>query len=204
MELYYALRPAIPRWLAYRIESYDGNSQDRGDLDLATDILAADCFDDIRAVVKQAMPDADQLKYRWDAVDEHLESCLILCAPHIVEIRPIIPPTMTHFPFAGANQRIYMSATLGEDGDIERSFGVGKFNLTFDPPVQLGKASRDTLGHQDVDFESRVIQQSGEFGVGELLAAGTVVIPPYRVIQKPIVGDGRLLNMDHDKPFSRR
>jgi hypothetical protein len=72
------------------------------------------------------MPDADELKYRWDSVGEHLESCLILCAPHIIEIRPVIPPTMTHLPFAGANQRIYMSATLGEDGDIERSFGVGK------------------------------------------------------------------------------
>lgn len=126
MQLYYALRPAIPRWLAHRIESYDGNPHDRGDLDLATNILAADCFDDVRAVVKQAMPDADELKYRWDAVGEHLESCLVLCAPHIIEIRPVIPPTMTHLPFAGASQRIYMSATLGEDGDIERSFGVGK------------------------------------------------------------------------------
>ncbi len=126
MRLYYALRPAVPRSLAYSIESYDGNPHERGDLDLATMILAADCCDDVRAVVKDAMPDADDLKYPWQALGQHLESCLVLCAPHIIEIRPIIPPTLTHLPFAGANQRIYMSATLGEDGGIERSFGVGK------------------------------------------------------------------------------
>jgi hypothetical protein len=126
LRLYYAFRPAVPRWLAHAIESYDGNPHDRGALDLATMILAADCCDDVRAVVKEAMPDADELKYPWENVAQHLESSLILCTPHIIEIRPVIPPTMTHLPFAGANQRIYMSATLGEDGGIERSFGVGK------------------------------------------------------------------------------
>jgi hypothetical protein len=126
MRLYFALRPSVPRWLAHCIESYDGNPHDRGDLDLATTILATDCLDAVQAVVKDAMPDADGLKYPWSLVGEHLESCLILCAPHIIEIRPVIPPTMMHLPFAGASQRIYMSATLGEDGGIERSFGVGK------------------------------------------------------------------------------
>lgn len=60
MRLYYAFRPAVPRSLAHSIESYDGNPHDRGDLDLASMILAADCCDDMRAVVKEAMPDTDQ------------------------------------------------------------------------------------------------------------------------------------------------
>src|SRR5579875_3030140 len=62
-----------------------------------------------------------------------------------------------------------------------------QFNVTFDPPVQLSKASRDTLGHQNVDFEPGVVEQGSQFGVGELLAAGPVVIPPYIVVQEPIV-----------------
>jgi len=36
----------------------------------------------------------------------------------------VLSPTLTHAPFAGAVQRVYMSATLGDDGDLERCFGV--------------------------------------------------------------------------------
>jgi hypothetical protein len=38
-------------------------------------------------------------------------------------IRPLIPPTYSHLPFANASQRIYMSATLGAGGDLERLTG---------------------------------------------------------------------------------
>jgi hypothetical protein len=41
-------------------------------------------------------------------------------------IRPYIPPTLSHPPFANANQRIYMSATLGEGGELERITGIRK------------------------------------------------------------------------------
>jgi hypothetical protein len=125
-KLYFALRPAVPRWLDHAVESYDGSPQDRGTVDLVTTIQAIDCFDDIQAVVKSGMPDEAELKYPWGLISEHLDACLILCAPGAIEIRPIIPPTRTHAPFAGANQRVYMSATLGEDGGIERSFGVAR------------------------------------------------------------------------------
>src|SRR5207244_8473026 len=38
-------------------------------------------------------------------------------------VRPFISPTNTHAPFANAKQRIYMSATLGQGGDLERIMG---------------------------------------------------------------------------------
>ena len=38
-------------------------------------------------------------------------------------VRPLIPPTWTHAPFTSARQRIYMSATLGAGGDLERLTG---------------------------------------------------------------------------------
>src|SRR5262245_37031506 len=124
--LYYALKPAMPRWLAHAIESHDGNPRERGGVDLATPILAVDCFDDVRTLVRKGMPNDDQLKYPWEQISEHLDACLIFGSPTVIEIRPVIPPTRVHLPFAGANQRVYMSATLGEDGSIERFFGVGK------------------------------------------------------------------------------
>lgn len=49
----------------------------------------------------------------------------IYVSPSQFEIGPITPPTRTHAPFAQAKQRVYMSATLGDDGSIERAFGIG-------------------------------------------------------------------------------
>lgn len=43
-------------------------------------------------------------------------------------IRPWIPPTLTHAPFANANQRLYMSATIGAGGDLERIMGVRRIH----------------------------------------------------------------------------
>src|SRR5690606_28144847 len=42
---------------------------------------------------------------------------------YAILIRPLLPPTNTHPPFANANQRVYMSATLGEGGELERLTG---------------------------------------------------------------------------------
>ncbi|MFO0001932.1 MAG: hypothetical protein ACK559_12455, partial [bacterium] len=39
----------------------------------------------------------------------------------------MIPPALSHSPFAGANQRVHMSATLGLAGDLERITGVDSF-----------------------------------------------------------------------------
>jgi Rad3-related DNA helicase len=68
------------------------------------------------------------LLYPWSFLSSHLDACSIYCSSELLEIRPIIPPTLTHQPFSDASQRIYMSATLGEDGDIERIFGVKKIH----------------------------------------------------------------------------
>ena len=38
-------------------------------------------------------------------------------------VGPIVAPTWTHPPFADARHRIYMSATLGAGGDLERMTG---------------------------------------------------------------------------------
>src|SRR5690606_32856160 len=38
-------------------------------------------------------------------------------------IRPMIPPTFEHGAFTDPVQRVYLSATLGEAGELERAFG---------------------------------------------------------------------------------
>lgn len=63
------------------------------------------------------------LYYTWSLLRDHLDACHIYLGSREILIRPLIPPTSTHTPFANADQRIFMSATLGAGGDLERLTG---------------------------------------------------------------------------------
>lgn len=52
-----------------------------------------------------------------------LPACLVYLSYGAIEIRPMVPPTFENRVFAGATQRIYLSATLGAGGELERAFG---------------------------------------------------------------------------------
>lgn len=62
--------------------------------------------------------------FPWLNIQEGLQACHIYISTTEISIRPYIPPTLTHKPFAGANQRVYMSATLGRGGELERITGI--------------------------------------------------------------------------------
>lgn len=67
-------------------------------------------------------------KYPWSVIRNNLESCQLFFSWGEINIRPLIPPTLTHRPFENAKQRIFMSATLGEGGELERITGVKKIS----------------------------------------------------------------------------
>jgi hypothetical protein len=94
--------------------------------------------------VRQALNDLDRGKdwgYAWRRIVDHLEACSVYCSAEEFEIRPVVAPTLTHAAFASAKQRLYMSATLGEDGDTERAFGVEKIEQL---PIPKGWDKRGT------------------------------------------------------------
>jgi hypothetical protein len=64
-----------------------------------------------------------ELYFKWSLLRGHLDACHIYLGSREILIRPLIPPTSTHGPFANAGQRIFMSATLGKGGDLERLTG---------------------------------------------------------------------------------
>lgn len=68
----------------------------------------------------------NNLKYPWANIKDNLHACNMYISWNSILIRPYIPPTLTHSPFLNAKQRIYMSATLGESGELERITGVKK------------------------------------------------------------------------------
>lgn len=63
------------------------------------------------------------LRFSWSMIRSHLHACHLYLSSKSLLIRPILPPTWVHEPFANAKQRIYMSATLGNGGDLERLTG---------------------------------------------------------------------------------
>lgn len=63
------------------------------------------------------------LQYPWVMLRGNLYGCHIYLSSKEILIRPLIPPTWAHAAFNNARQRVYMSATLGEGGDLERLLG---------------------------------------------------------------------------------
>lgn len=61
--------------------------------------------------------------YRFKMLRANLGSCLFYVSRSEFYIRPMIPPTFEHEPFTDPTQRIYLSATLGDAGELERAFG---------------------------------------------------------------------------------
>ena len=77
---------------------------------------------ELRAALAENVGDGE-LKYRWRMIRDNLGACQLYVSSAEIMIRPMIPPTWSHGPFAEAKQRIFMSATLGAGGDLERLTG---------------------------------------------------------------------------------
>lgn len=61
--------------------------------------------------------------YRYAMIRAGLASCLVYVAYSGILVRPYVPPTHQNRLVSGARQRVYLSATLGEGGELERAFG---------------------------------------------------------------------------------
>lgn len=63
------------------------------------------------------------LMFRFSMIRSGLRACLVYVTHSQVLLRPFVPPTADNPLFTGARQRLYLSATLGDGGELERSFG---------------------------------------------------------------------------------
>lgn len=52
-----------------------------------------------------------------------LAACCVYLSYGGIQVRPMIPPTFDNRVFSRARQRVYLSATLGSGGELERAFG---------------------------------------------------------------------------------
>ncbi|MDX0604982.1 DEAD/DEAH box helicase [Sinorhizobium medicae] len=81
----------------------------------------------------------NEVRFTWPLLRDHIHACHIYLGSNEILIRPLIPPTWTHEPFHNAKQRIYMSATLGNGGDLERLTGRRKIER-IEAPEDFRKA----------------------------------------------------------------
>ncbi len=91
-------------------------------------------IDSIQQILEENIEDGSNLFFQWKSLEKNLEACNIFISWYEILIRPWIPPTLSHSPFADAKQRIYMSATLGVGGELERLLGIPKINRIPIPP----------------------------------------------------------------------
>jgi hypothetical protein len=82
-----------------------------------------------QSIVAEIVPLLDEhtqgtnLRHPWRVLRDSLHACHLYISRRAILIRPLIPPSNTHAPFSEAKQRLYMSATLGAGGDLERVTG---------------------------------------------------------------------------------
>ena len=109
-----------------------------------------DRTDNLREFLDSKLQDS-ALQFQWQMIRGHLEACHVYVTWPSISIRPITPPTFSHLPFANARQRIYMSATLGAGGELERISGVRKIERL---PVPEGW-DREGTGRRFILFPER-------------------------------------------------
>lgn len=66
---------------------------------------------------------SQQAQHAFRLLQDHLDCCLVYVSYNALLLRPLIPPTSVHPAFARPAHRVYMSATLGSGGELERAFG---------------------------------------------------------------------------------
>lgn len=132
-ELFTAFRPSLT---SSQIKSIESNSPARP-VELCNPLIAKNQF----AVIEELLDAISDpgVKFPWSLVRECLDRCLILISRSSVTIRPLASPASTHSDFAKASQRLFLSATLGGAGDIQRSYGITKLVTIRAENPQLGR-----------------------------------------------------------------
>lgn len=108
--------------------------------------------------------------HRFAMIRSCLASCLVYVSYGGILVRPVIPPTWENSRFAGARQRLYLSATLGNGGELERSFGRnGIVRLVLPPSAPTPRSGRRFFvfpelieGSEPVDLARSIVDVAGK------------------------------------------
>ncbi|WP_082456081.1 MULTISPECIES: DEAD/DEAH box helicase family protein [unclassified Plantibacter] len=118
-EVLQAIRPALDGVFANRLE------EDYPDASIneSVRLVVPSMTDGMLERLDATLASLDKFKFDLAVIRSGLAACLAYVSYGGILIRPVIPPTSNNKIFARARQRIYLSATLGVGGEIERAFG---------------------------------------------------------------------------------
>lgn len=126
------------------------------------------------------------LRYAWGRIADHLSECNIFVSWSSILIRPYIAPTESFAPFKGVKQCVFMSATLGKSGELNRVTGVKNIRML----PMVSDWDKKGLGRKlfvfpDLTFDE---QYHGNFIFWlHQLAKKSVVIVPSTESQKAVI-----------------
>ena len=125
------LKPHLDHITVSRMES--DKQDDWNWVDMLSVSIKSKIENDLISLLDEYTESKD-LSFPWKLIRANLDACQIYLSSREILIRPLIPPTFTHKPFYEAKQRIYMSATLGNGGDLERL--TGRENIHRIPSIE--------------------------------------------------------------------
>jgi DEAD/DEAH box helicase len=143
-----------------------------------------------QSIVPEIIPLLDEhtpstnLRHPWSLLRDSLHACHLYISRRAILIRPLIPPSDTHLPFFGAKQRLYMSATLGAGGDLERVTGRQPIHKI---PVPAGW-DKQGIGRRFFIFPKRSLDDvdAEQFAMESIKLAGRALylVPDDRSAEK--------------------
>lgn len=122
-QMFDALVEDLDEVLIQRMTSLEADGESAPEVRMLPFAVVAKNKAALALVLKSAVQEKDELKWSVQRLLPHLDSCLFYVDQKSWYIRPMIPPTYLHGPFVDPVQRIYLSATIGRGGELERAFG---------------------------------------------------------------------------------
>lgn len=119
------LKQAVSSTTYSRVMGITRDVDDASWVDMLPAYVLAELAEELKTAISGHVEGLRQ-RHPWKSLTGHLHACQLYMSATEIMIRPLIPPTWSHAPFAGATQRIFMSATLGAGGDLERLTGRPK------------------------------------------------------------------------------
>lgn len=127
----------------------------------------------------QFVADDRDAGYAWRAIRSQIKRCGVLIGPAAIEIRPYHIPAQTVTGYLRSRQRLYLSATLGQSGDIQRRLGVNAVVAAASASdaalAELGRRTflvnptQDaTLSPESWDFAMKQVQAAAHDGEGRV------------------------------------
>lgn len=124
-----ALADALDPLILARLRTETADSQYRNEVYLASPFGVAVQATHLEHILTAAA-DTDKISdagvHALKFLRGHLDQCLVYLSHRRLLIRPLIAPTLVHPAFDTPARRVYMSATLGAGGELERIFGRRK------------------------------------------------------------------------------